>query len=193
VHAAEGGRGAVGDEGFSQTGEEQLFSGHLISLVRGHFRDPDGEDFDREIVRHPGAVAVVPLHDDGTVTLVRQFRAAVGRSLLEAPAGTCDVAGEDPATTARRELAEEAGLAAGRLEHLVTFYNSPGYTNQQTLVYLARELSPCATDRAGTEERFMDTQTVRLAEVTALAEAGELVDAQTLLGLELARRRLEEA
>ncbi len=171
--------------------EDAIFEGHLVTLARVHWRDPEGGEFEREVVHHPGAVAVVPLHPDGTVTLVRQFRAAVGRFLLEAPAGTRDVEGESPAATATRELAEEAGLQAGRLEHLVTFYNSPGFCDQETLVYLATELSPCPTDRGGVEERFMTTATVPLDDVEALAARGALADAQTLLGLLLARRRLD--
>ena len=142
------------------------------------------------MVRHPGAVAVVPLGEDGRVTLVRQFRAAVGSEVLELPAGTCDVAGEDPARTARRELAEEAGLEAARLDHLATVLNSPGITDQRTAVYLARGLTPCATGREGTEERWMAVETVALDDVDRLVATGALQDGITLLGLLLAGRAL---
>src|SRR5579862_3539435 len=104
--------------GFRRLGESREFEGHLFSVSKVRFADPDGEEFERDVVRHPGAVSVVAAAEDGSVTLVRQVRAAVGESVLEAPAGTCDVDGEDPAATARRELAEEAGLHAERLERL---------------------------------------------------------------------------
>ncbi|MEZ5374173.1 MAG: NUDIX hydrolase [Microthrixaceae bacterium] len=93
-------------------------------------RDPDGASHQRDVVRHPGAVSVLPLHDDGTVTLVRQYRVALDGDLLEIPAGKADVAGEAAADLARRELAEEVGLSAASCERLVGFFLSPGYTDE---------------------------------------------------------------
>jgi 8-oxo-dGTP pyrophosphatase MutT (NUDIX family) len=177
-------------DGFTRGPEHERFRGRVVTLVTGEFSDPDGHRFTRDIVHHPGAVAVVPVHDDGRVTLVRQFRAAVGRSMLEAPAGTRDVDGEAPERTARRELAEEAGLEADHLEHLATFYNSPGFCDQETSVYLATGLRPCATERGGIEERFMTVESITLGQVASLTASGQLADAQTLLGLALAARRL---
>jgi len=122
---------------FTPGSETTLHVGHTIRLVEAAFTSPTGHAFTREIVRHPGAVSVVALHDDGTVVLERQFRAALGRELLEIPAGKLDVEGEDPAAAAARELAEEVGLAATTWTRLGSFYNSPGFTDEHSITYLA--------------------------------------------------------
>lgn len=177
-------------EGFVRGAEEPIFDGHLFSVRRVTYTDPDGETFDREIVHHPGAVAVVPVHPDGTVTLVRQLRAAVGEPVLEAPAGTCDVDGEDLEVTASRELGEEAGLQARRLRPLGSVYNSPGYTDQRTALFLATELEACERQPSGAEERFLSVERVAMADVEQLVAEGRLVDSTTIVGLLLAKSRL---
>jgi ADP-ribose pyrophosphatase len=103
------------------------FEGWRISLVKATFEAPDGTEFTRDVVRHPGAVAVVAVTDDRRVLLVRQYRGPVDRELLEIPAGTRDVEGEPPQETARRELSEEAGVRAGELRLLARVLNSPGF------------------------------------------------------------------
>ena len=105
--------------GFRKLGEELIHHGWVIDLYRERFEAPDGTIMERDVVRHPGAVSVVPVLDDGTVVLVRQFRAPLGREMLEIPAGKLDVEGEDLEAAARRELAEEVGFEAGSLELLV--------------------------------------------------------------------------
>lgn len=176
--------------GFTKLGEEELAVGFRFTVVRARFRAPDGSEFERDIVHHPGAVGVLPLHDDGTVTLVRQFRAALGTDLLELPAGLRDVEGEDDATTAARELVEEAGLEAGHLELLATFHNSPGYCDEDVAVFLATRLREVAHDRQGVEEQAMTVERVPLADALAMVDAGEITDAKTVIGLcALARRR----
>src|SRR5205085_10027684 len=119
------------------------------------FVAPDGTEFARDLVHHPGAVSIVPVHDDGTVTLVRQFRAPLESDLLEIPAGKRDVEGEDIAVTASRELAEEVGFQAGSMELLAEFYNSPGFSDEHAFVFLARDLTPCAMVRDGVVEDAM--------------------------------------
>ena len=176
--------------GFVHLGDEQQFHGWRISVVDASFRDPDGEVFHRDIVRHPGAVAVVPVTDDGKAVLVRQYRGAVDRWLLEIPAGTRDVDGEAPAVTAGRELEEEAGLTAGSVEHLATIYNTPGFCDEETLMYLATALSPATSARHGPEEQHIEVVEVALDDVNAMVASGELTDAQTVIGLLLARARL---
>ncbi len=178
-------------QGFRQLAERPRFDGRVFKVRTVAFADPEGHEFERDVVRHPGAVSVVPSHGDGTVTLVRQLRVAVGTTVLEAPAGTCDVDGEDPESTARRELEEEAGLRAGRVERLGAVYNSPGYTDQRTIVYLASDVSPCATSPSGVEERWMSTERVALDDVERLVAEGRLLDATTIVGLLLARRALD--
>jgi len=172
---------------FHHLAEAQLYRGHVISLGRVDVQGPDGQVFCRDVVHHPGAVAVVPLGDDGVVTLVRQYRVPAAAWVLETPAGTRDVDGEPPETTARRELEEEAGLRAGSVALLAQVLNSPGITDQETMVFVATGLEPCATGRQGVEARWMTTAQVHLDDVPDLVARGELRDAMTILALELLR------
>jgi ADP-ribose pyrophosphatase len=176
--------------GFRLLSSDEVFRGRIISLHQLQLADPDGQSFERQVVRHPGAVAIVPVGADRKVTLVRQFRPAIGRVVFEIPAGTRDVEGEAPELTARRELAEEAGLEAGTLRRLAALNNSPGYSDQLTIIFLATDLSPCATDRSGVEERFMSLEHVDLDHVLRLIEDGVLTDSTTVTGLLLAQAAL---
>ncbi len=175
---------------FTPTGEETVHRGWFIRVQRATFLDPDGEPFERDIVRHPGAVAVVAVTEQASVVLVRQYRPAVDRWLLEIPAGTCDVAAEPSEETARRELAEEVGLAADGLEHLVRTANTPGFCDEYTDIYLATGLRPVPADRQGAEERYMEVVEVPLDRFDDMVDDGSIVDAQTILGVGLAVRRL---
>jgi ADP-ribose pyrophosphatase len=174
---------------FTLIGEEERWRGWMLTVGHRWLRTPAGEPFERDVIHHPGAVAVVPLHDDGTVTLVSQYRPAVERYQLEVPAGTLDVSGEEPAAAAQRELGEEVGLQAAHLEHLVTVHNSPGFTDQQTFVFLATGLTPCATGHVGVEEEYLRIERLTLDEAEDRTHDGPF-DATTLLGLLLARRAL---
>lgn len=174
--------------GFRPAGETTVWSGSFISVAEGTFIDPDGAPFRRDIVHHPGAVAVVPLLDDGRVVLIRQYRAPCDRELLEIPAGKLDVDGEAPEAAARRELIEETGWAAGTIEELARFYNSAGISDELTYVYLARALEPAPRSSQGVEERFSTLETVPLATVPHLVADHELLDAKTIIGLTLTLR-----
>ncbi|HYZ98918.1 MAG TPA: NUDIX hydrolase [Acidimicrobiales bacterium] len=175
---------------FRIVGERTAWRGRRIAVAVAQVEGPEGDGFEREVVHHPGAVGVVPQHDDGTVTLVRQFRAALGRDLWEVPAGLRDVTGEPPEETARRELAEEVGLRAERLEHLATFHNSPGFSDEAVVVYLATGLAEVPDDRQGMEERHMLVERVRLDDALDMIDDGRITDAKTVIGLlTLARRR----
>jgi 8-oxo-dGTP pyrophosphatase MutT (NUDIX family) len=177
--------------GFRPVSEQVRFRGSLISVVEGTFEAPDGTTFARDIVRHPGAVSVVPvLGDSGEVVLVRQYRAAVDRVLLEIPAGKRDVAGEPPAETARRELVEETGMRAGRLEPLAEFFNSPGFCDEHSFVFMALDLTPAPSDLQGIEEEHMTVERIALDDVAGLIRSGAIVDAKTIIGLMLAREAL---
>jgi ADP-ribose pyrophosphatase len=171
-------------------GEEVIHRSWAISLVRGTFVDPGGAPFTRDIVRHPGAVAIVAVTGAGGVLLVRQYRPAVDRWLLEVPAGTRDVDGEPAEQTARRELAEEAGRAAARWDLLTRCLNTPGFCDEETAVYLAQDLHPVPHERHGVEEVHLRVEEVALDAFDALVDDGTIVDAQTILGVGLARRRL---
>jgi 8-oxo-dGTP pyrophosphatase MutT (NUDIX family) len=177
---------------FRRLGEHELYRGPLITVARGTFQAPNGETFERDVVHHPGAVSVVPVlrGDAGEVLLVRQYRAPVDRELLEIPAGKRDVAGEAPAETARRELIEEVGMRAGRLELLAEFYNSPGFCDEHSFVFLALDLVPTNADAQGVEEQHMTIERVALDDAPALIRSGAILDAKTIIGLTLAREAL---
>ena len=175
---------------FTPTGERTVHRGWFIRVQRATFLDPDGTPFERDIVRHPGAVAVVAVTAEGAVVLVRQYRPALDRWLLEVPAGTCDVDGEPPETTAARELAEEVGYAADRLDLLTRAAVTPGFCDEIVHVYLATGLHPVPTDRQGAEESFLEVVEVPLDRFDTMVDDGDVIDATTILGVALARRRL---
>jgi ADP-ribose pyrophosphatase len=170
---------------FRRVGERVVHDAHL-RLVVATFEAPDGSTFEREIVRSRGAVAVVAVDDLGRVVLVRQFRAALDADLLEIPAGLLDVDGEDELACARRELAEEVGLAATSWQLLTRFLNSAGSSDQMTRIYLARGLSEVPDDRQGIEEQAMTVERIPVADAVAMARSGEITDAKTIIGLLLA-------
>ena len=175
--------------GFRRLDEEVVHRAARFTVARGRFSGPDGSDFERDVVHHPGAVAVVPLHDDGTVTLVRQYRAALDDHLIEVPAGLRDVEGEPDEVTAARELVEEVGLAGSTLELLVTFRNSPGFCDESVAVFLATGLEHVDDDRQGVEEEAMEVLRIGLADALAMVDRGEITDAKTVIGLTLTARR----
>lgn len=171
--------------GFRRLDETVLHRGHLISLAEGTFEAPDGRRFERDVVHHPGAVSVVPVTDAGEVVLVRQYRAAVDDELLEIPAGKRDKHGEDPETTARRELEEEVGFSADHLEPLARFYNSPGFCDEDSHVFAARGLRAVPRESQGVEEEHLTVHHVPLGEVAAMIADGRIRDAKTIIGLSL--------
>ena len=174
---------------FRKLDERIVWSGTLVSAGTGTFVDPDGNEFQRDVVHHPGAVVVVPV--DGTdVILVRQYRAAIDDVLLELPAGKRDVADEPVELTAHRELEEEVGMKAASMVKIAEFYNSPGFCDEHSFLFLATGLTPCATSFQGHEEQQMTIERVPLETVPDLIAAGELVDAKSIIGLCLARERL---
>ena len=126
--------------GFQPLREETVFEGWILKVAKATFAGPDGQEFERDIVHHPGAVAAVPLDGDDIV-LVRQYRPALDALMIEIPAGLRDVAGEPLEQTARRELIEEVGLAAGSMELLTTVHNSVGFCDESITIFLATDLT----------------------------------------------------
>ncbi len=171
---------------FERVASETVWEGKIATVRRERFRHEDGELVEREVVGHPGAVAVVA-HDDQQVYVVRQPREAVGvPDLLELPAGKLDEEGESPLETARRELAEEIGKAAASWEHLRTFWSSPGFSDEQIHVYLATDLSDAEAE-ADDNERI-DVEAWPLDRLDELIDACH--DSKSLIGLlELQARR----
>lgn len=127
---------------------------------------------------------------DGEVILVRQYRAAIDRLLLEVPAGKRDVSDEPVEITAHRELEEEVGMRAGSMVKLAEFYNSPGFCDEHSFLFLATDLTPCATDFQGHEEQFMTIERVPLDDLPALIASGDLTDGKSIIALSLAREHL---
>jgi ADP-ribose pyrophosphatase len=181
-------------DGFRRVSEREVHRGHIWRVVVGTFEGPDGSTFERDIVRSPGAVSVVPVLFDPegnpSVILVRQYRATLDTALTEIPAGMRDVEGEPPEETARRELAEEVGMAAGHLELLSVFTNSAGMTDATTHVYLATGLTPVPSAAHGPEEESMEVLQVSLVDAIADVESGVITDAKTIIGLLLTVSRL---
>ena len=173
---------------FRVVGSSTLCEAGFLSVARKRVAGPDGDEFDRHVVHHPGAVVVVPVDGDDAL-VVRQYRVATG-ALLEVPAGKRDVPGEAPEATAARELEEEIGMRAGRLHQLCEFYNSPGFCDEYTHLFLATELETHRTTGVSAEELAMTIERLPLSEIDARIAGGELVDAKSIIGLLLARRYL---
>jgi len=151
----------------------RVFDGQQISVDIEHWADHE-----REIVRHPGAVAIVAVDRVGNVTLVRQFREAAGKRLLELPAGTREP-DEDPLATAKRELVEEAGLAGGDWRLAATFFSTPGFCDELVRIYIAEDVEE--TERAPQDDE--EIEVVRVPAVELESMLSQIEDAKTLAGL----------
>lgn len=180
---------------FRHLGDRLVHRGYIWHVAVSIFESPDGELFERDIIRSPGAVGIVPvLFDDGVpiVVFVRQYRGPLDRYVLEVPAGMRDVPDEPLELTAARELAEEVGLVAGRLDYLSEFYPSAGMTDSVLHLYLATDLSAVERDVHGPEEVHMEVLRIPLAKAVEMVVAGEILDAKTVIGLLLVDRRWRE-
>lgn len=181
--------GSTASSGFTHEGDEAIYDGHVIRVVNGVFTTPEGERIERDIVRHPGAVAVVAIDGD-VVVLVRQYRAALHTELLELPAGKRDVAGEPPETTAVRELEEEVGLRPRAIEFLTGMHCSVGFCDEYVHIFLATDFEPVPVDHDGPEERHMTIERLPLDDVPAALADGRITDAKTMVGLGAVLRHL---
>ena len=176
----------AGDGDYRVLGTEDVYEGRVIRLVKDTVAMPGGGDSVREVVRHPGAVAVVALDDEGNVVLLRQYRHPVGGYLWELPAGLRDADGEAPLATARRELAEEVLLAAERWSLLTTTFSTPGFCDELVLVYLAEGLSDVDRPQGFTvehEELDMTIERVPLAQAVQRVFDGTIRNAAAVIGL----------
>jgi 8-oxo-dGTP pyrophosphatase MutT (NUDIX family) len=173
---------------FEQTGSETIHEGKFITVERRTYRHEDGDEVQREIVTHPGAVGVVVLDGD-ELWLVRQPREAVrSPDLLEIPAGKLDEAGEGPLETAKRELAEEIGKQAEHWEDLGSFYTSAGFSDEEVWLYLATGISDVPERPEVEEDERIDVEVRPLSELDAIL--AETKDAKTLIALMRLRERL---
>ncbi|MFC4072105.1 NUDIX domain-containing protein [Actinoplanes subglobosus] len=169
----------------------ERYHGAIFSVYTDEVTMSDGSTAARDVVENRGAVVVVALDEQDRVVLIRQYRHPVGRHLWELPAGLRDVAGEEPALTAARELAEEVDLAAGRMEPLIDLHTSPGFADEQVRVFLARDLTELPdTDRhvRTAEEADLEVRRVDLAECVAMVFRGEITNAAAVAGILAAAR-----
>lgn len=161
---------------------ESIYEGNIISLRIDKVELPDGNHAKRELINHSGAVAIIPVTKDGKLVLVRQYRKALDRTIIEIPAGGIEP-GEDPRETAKRELEEETGYGAGKLKFVQAFATSPGFANEIIYLYLAEQLIEIENPAAGDEDEFIDVLEVTIEEAEALVETGEIYDAKTAFAL----------
>lgn len=159
---------------------EVLLNAAKFRVVRETIQSPSGQTKTREIVRHPGACVIVPLLDDGRVCLIHNWRVAVGKTLIELPAGTLEPP-ELPEKTAERELIEETGYRAAKIEFLHAFFLSPGILDEKMHLYLATGLT--AGEPAREEGEEIENWLVPLDEAMAMIFRGEIQDAKTIIGL----------
>ncbi len=157
-----------------------VYEGHFLKVSRDRIRLPDGRESAREFIRHPGAVMIVPLLDDGRLLLERQYRYPMERVMLEFPAGKLDP-GEDKLACAQRELLEETGYRAAEWAHAGVLHNAIAYSDEGIEIFFARGL--VAGERQLDEGEFLDLVTHTPAELDQLAARGELTDAKTLIGM----------
>lgn len=158
----------------------RVYDGRVVRLRVDEIRSADGRPGKREVVEHPGAVGIVPLLPGPRVVLLRQWRYCVGQWLLEIPAGTLEP-GEEPLGCARRELIEETGYAAARVEPVVSFYTTPGFCTELLRVFLATELT--AAEASRDEDELLTTVTVEWDEALAMCLDGRIRDAKTIAGI----------
>ncbi len=165
---------------------QEVFRGRIFDVTIDTVREGD-KTYQREVVHHPGSAVIVPAFEDGTVALVCQYRHPAVRYLLEVPAGTLN-RGERPEEGAARELEEELGFVAGRLEKLSEFYVSPGFCEEKMWIYLATEM--VETKQQLEEDEIVDVVRLPFSQALEMISAGEIEDAKTIIGLMLAAPRV---
>jgi ADP-ribose pyrophosphatase len=170
---------------FAVVDSDDIYTGKVMAVRRDQVRMPGGGTAVREIMEHPGAVAIAALDADDRLVMIYQYRHALGRRLWEMPAGLLDAAGEDPVATARRELAEEVGLAAQEWSTLIDVSPSPGFSDESVRVYLATGLTDVGRPDLGADDEEVDLEIHRipLADAVAMAMDGTLVNASCVAGV----------
>ncbi|WP_079509631.1 NUDIX hydrolase [Mesobacillus jeotgali] len=169
---------------------EKIFTGKVISLQVEDVELPNGKTSKREIVKHPGAVAVIPVTADHKIILVEQYRKALERTIIEIPAGKLE-AGEKPEICAARELEEETGYECANMEWLISFYTSPGFADEIIHVYTATGLTKKANPAAADEDEFVNLIEVNLEEAIELVKEQKIYDAKTAFAIQ--HLQLQEA
>lgn len=159
---------------------EKIYEGRIITLRLDTVELPDKKYAKREIVEHPGAVAIIPVTEDNEVILVKQFRKAAEKYLLEIPAGKIEI-GEDPVTCATRELKEETGYSAKEIKYLFEIYTSPGFSNEKIHLFLAKGLTEGEAEPENDE--YIEVEKIKLNELLDMINDGEITDSKTIVGI----------
>jgi len=159
---------------------KRVYEGRIINLRVDTVALPDGRTGTREVVEYAGAVAIVPVNENGELLLVRQYRHAVGKTLLEIPAGKLEP-GEEPAASARRELLEETGCEAERLTRLISFYSTPGFTTEKLHLFLATGLT--LKEQNLDDDEFIYVATIPCERALEMIWTGEICDAKSVAGI----------
>jgi ADP-ribose pyrophosphatase len=163
--------------------KEKIFDGKVIDLYVEDVLLPNGKTSKREIIKHPGAVAIIAVTNEGKIVLVRQYRKAMERVLVEIPAGKLEK-GEEPELTARRELEEETGYKCEEMHHLISFYTSPGFADELVHLYVAENLSKLESSASLDEDEFVDVLEVTLEEALELIKEQQIYDAKTAYAIQ---------
>ncbi|HSG26041.1 MAG TPA: NUDIX hydrolase [Anaerolineales bacterium] len=173
--------------GFKTIDSKHIFSGRAIHLWKEQVVYPDGRKVSIEVLKHPGSIGILPLDDQGHIWFVRQYRHPTGGMLLELPAGTLET-GEDPKSTAAREIREEIGMAAETITPIGKLYLAPGYSTELMHLFLATGLTPDALELDPGE--YLEVEKYPVEEVYRMLDRGEIIDGKSVAILGLMRTRL---
>lgn len=167
---------------------ERIYEGKIVNLRIDTVELPDKKYSKREIVEHPGAVGIIPITEDGSIILVEQYRKPVEKKLIEIPAGKIEI-NEEPKETAIRELIEETGYKAGKMEYILEFYTSPGFTNEKIYLFLATELE-YVEENPG-EDEYIQVKKTPIEKLVDMIDKGEIIDSKTIISIYFAMKYLK--
>lgn len=170
---------------------EKIFDGKIISLQVDDVKLPNDKTSKREIVKHPGAVAIIAITDDNKILFVKQYRKPLERSLVEIPAGRIEI-NEDPKVTAIRELEEETGYTTKDVQYVTSFYTSPGFADEIIHIYFSNELTQLTTEVRGDEDEFVEVLELTLDQANELLENRAIYDAKTVYALSYLHQHNED-
>ena len=159
---------------------KEVYTGRIIKVREDQVLLSNGNQAEREIVMHPGGVTVIAIADDDSILLVQQYRKPAEESLFELPAGKLEI-GEDPLESAKRELIEETGYQAGKIDHLFTFYTSPGFCDEVIHLYIARNLKDVGVNPD--QDEILENHSIKKEDIIEMIKTGKIKDSKTIIGL----------
>ncbi|MFA5576046.1 MAG: NUDIX hydrolase [Tissierellaceae bacterium] len=168
---------------------DKLYEGKILNLRVDTVELPDKKYSKREIIEHPGGVGIIPIADDNSIILVRQYRKAVEKFLLEIPAGKLEL-NEEPRVTAIRELKEETGYTTNKMDYILEFHTSPGYTNEKIYLFLATDL--VKGEAMPDNGEFIEVESFSIDTLVRMIDRGEIIDSKTIIGINFAKKYLEK-